>query len=345
MHLPIVLAVLLLSAQGPAAAVPDAETCLACHADPQLSTALQDGTTLPLRVDAATFQRSVHGKLACAACHVGTTEIPHQAPTFRTRRELTLALDEQCRRCHFANYTKTLDSVHQASIARGDRTAPVCVDCHGSHDIGKPSQPRTRISEGCARCHQGVADSYKRSIHGRALGTSAEADVPVCTDCHHSHDIAGPHQIQWELRTPEMCGNCHANAALMKKYGLSPNVLSTYLSDFHGKTASLRQNQGRVPTGPVVARCTDCHGVHDIERPDDPSSPVMKANLVKTCRQCHAEANGNFPAAWLSHYEPSWKKAPLVYGVKLAYAVLIPFMIGGLALQILLHLWRLMVNR
>jgi hypothetical protein len=35
----------------------------------------------------------------------------------------------------------------------------------------------------------------------------------------------------------------------------------------------------------------------------------------------------------------------VVYGVKIAYAILIPFMIGGLGLQILLHLWRLMVNR
>ena len=71
----------------------------------------------------------------------------------------------------------------------------------------------------------------------------------------------------------------------------------------------------------------------------------MKANLQRTCQKCHAGANPNFPGAWLSHYEPSPGKAPMVYGVKLAYAVLIPFMIGGLGLQILLHLWRLMVNR
>ncbi len=131
----------------------------------------------------------------------------------------------------------------------------------------------------------------------------------------------------------------------MKKYGLSTAVLKTYLSDFHGKTASLRRTQGRAPTGAVVARCTDCHGVHDIERVTNPESPVIKANLVQTCRKCHADANENFPGAWLSHYEPSWSKAPVVYGVKLAYAVIIPFMIGGLGLQILLHLWRLMVNR
>jgi hypothetical protein len=143
----------------------------------------------------------------------------------------------------------------------------------------------------------------------------------------------------------DMCGRCHADATLMGKYGLSTAVLKTYLSDFHGKTASLRQHQGRPTSGPVVARCVDCHGVHDIQKADSPESPVIKANLATTCQKCHEGAGANFPDAWLSHYEPSLHRAPLVYGVKLAYAVIIPFMIGGLGLQILLHLWRLMVNR
>lgn len=320
------------------------DMCATCHGEPTLSIRTTDGAEVPLHVPAGALSGSVHEKLACADCHTGFTEIPHKARTFNSRREVTLMLDEQCRRCHFANYTKTLDSVHQQAIGRGDRTAPVCVDCHGSHGVKKPTEPRTLVSQTCARCHEGVANAYSRSVHGRGL-SSANPDVPVCTDCHHSHDIAGPRQMQWELRTPELCGSCHSNAALMKKYGLSTAVLSTYLTDFHGKTAALRQHQGTTPTGAVVARCTDCHGVHDIGKPSDPKSPAMKANLLKTCRQCHADATANFPDAWLSHYEPSLHKAPLVYAVKVGYAVLIPFMIGGLGLQVLLHLWRLMANR
>jgi predicted CXXCH cytochrome family protein len=337
--------VLLAAPQAPAATPPDAEMCLSCHSDPQMSITAADGTLISMHVNTADFAQSVHAKLACADCHTGKTEVPHEPRTIRTRRDLTLAYDEQCRRCHFTNYTKTLDSVHQAAVARGDRTAPVCVDCHGSHDIRTPAQPRARISETCAKCHQGVATAYAKSVHGRGLTNGGAADVPVCTDCHRSHDIGGPHQQQWELSTPDLCGRCHADETLMKKYGLSTAVLSTYLADFHGKTASLRQHQGTTPNGRVVARCTDCHGVHDIEKADAPSSPVMKANLQKTCRKCHDDTNANFPDAWLSHYEPSWSKAPVVYGVKVAYALLIPFMIGGLGLQILLHLWRLMVNR
>jgi hypothetical protein len=336
-------------AAPPAAAVPasppDADTCLACHSDTSLTMTTTGGTAVPVHVDGAVFGQSVHAKLACSDCHGGKSEMPHPSRTISSKRDLTLAYDEQCRRCHFTNYTKTLDSVHQASVARGDTTAPVCVDCHGSHDIGKPSQPRTRVSETCARCHKGAADAYATSVHGKHLGTAAETDVPVCTDCHRAHDIGGPHQQKWGLGTTDVCGRCHADEALMKKYGLSTSVLQTYLADFHGKTASLRQHQGTTPGGLVIAKCTDCHGVHDIQRSDAPTSPVMKANLQKTCQKCHAGANPNFSDAWLSHYEPSLQKAPLVYGVKLAYALLIPFMIGGLGLQILLHLWRLMVNR
>ena len=269
--------------------------------------------------------QSVHAKVACEDCH--TTE----------------GAKVKCQACHLENYQKTLDSVHQRSAARGDRMAPGCVDCHGTHDVKKPSVTRTSLAQGCAKCHEGVAAAYGKSVHGAAAASNA--DLPLCTDCHRAHDVAGPRTTQWELRTPELCGSCHANEALMKKYGLSTKVLSTYLTDFHGKTAALRSTQGTAVTGAVVARCTDCHGVHDIQKSTAVTSPVIQANLLKTCRQCHADATTNFPAAWLSHYEPSLHKAPMVYAVKLGYAVIIPFMIGGLGLQILLHLWRLMANR
>jgi hypothetical protein len=130
----------------------------------------------------------------------------------------------------------------------------------------------------------------------------------------------------------------------MAKYGLSTNVLKTYLSDFHGKTASLHATSGQ-PERAVVAVCSDCHGTHNVVRVDSPSSPVVKANLAATCRKCHAAASVQFPDAWTSHYEPTWTRTPVVMSVKTFYAVLIPFMIGGMLLQVLLHLWRMAVNR
>jgi hypothetical protein len=57
----------------------------------------------------------------------------------------------------------------------------------------------------------------------------------------------------------------------MEKYGLSTTSMQTYVADFHGVTASLRRKD-RDRDQPVVARCTDCHGVHDIMKADDPET-------------------------------------------------------------------------
>ncbi|MBP1635256.1 MAG: cytochrome family protein [Acidobacteria bacterium] len=319
--------------------------CLSCHGEPRMAVTLPSGEARSLAVDRGAFARSVHGgKLACTDCHSGMAEIPHQARPFKTRREFTIAYNEACKRCHFANYSKTLDSVHQGAVVRGDVTAPVCVDCHGSHDITPPDRPRTRISQTCAACHEGVSNTYARSVHGRALTADNNADVPTCTDCHRAHDVAGPHAPGWRLRSPELCGACHASEPMMKKYGISTEVMRTYVADFHGMTASL-QKKREVEGGAVVALCIDCHGVHDIMKADEKGSAVMQANLLRTCQRCHPGATQNFSSAWLSHYEPTFDKAPMVYAVRVGYLVLIPFMIGGLVLQILLHLWRVVVNR
>ena len=72
---------------------------------------------------------------------------------------------------------------------------------------------------------------------------------------------------------------------------------------------------------------------------------AVKTKLVKRCQKCHAGATDEFPDTWLSHYEPSLASAPMVFGINLMYLVFIPFMMIGLLLQILLHIWRYIVNR
>ena len=109
--------------------------------------------------------------------------------------------------------------------------------------------------------------------------------------------------------------------------------------------ATLQAGKKKGPGVRLAAVCTDCHGVHDIQRSNDPKSTVMSANLQRTCQKCHEGANASFPKAWMSHYEPTPQKAPLVWGVMLFYKLMIPFMVGGLVLQIALHLWRVVVNR
>jgi predicted CXXCH cytochrome family protein len=339
----------LATSAGGAAASGDVEACLGCHGDRELAMTLPSGERLSLFVDAEAFRQSAHGgRLGCVECHPGMRKVPHPAKPFRTARDVTLAYYEQCKGCHFDHFTKTLDSVHYERVAKGDARAPVCSDCHTAHAVARKNGSRSRISQTCAKCHEPVFDAYARSVHGRALLEEGNRDVPLCIDCHRSHDIGDPRTARFHFATPELCGSCHTNEQVMARYGLSTNVLKTYLDDFHGVTASLQRAAapgGAPATGRIAAVCTDCHGIHDITRVREPGSAVMQENLVKVCQRCHPDATANFPAAWLGHYEPSWTKAPIVYAVTMFYWIFIPFVIGGLVLQILLHLWRVVVNR
>jgi predicted CXXCH cytochrome family protein len=333
-----------LLAAPPPSSRDEVDTCLSCHEDKTASMTLASGETVSLFVDRAVFEKSVHGeKLGCTACHPGSGEVPHADLTVKDKASLSALHREACRSCHADTYKKALDGMHEKVRAKGDTVAPTCVDCHGSHDVARPNAPRARIAKTCETCHSAVYATYARSVHGRALARD-NPDVPACTDCHRAHDIQNPHAATWRLASYETCGKCHSDKQRMARYGISADVLKTYLSDFHGSSASLSK-AGRERQEPVVAVCIDCHGTHDIKRTKNAGSQVFQANLTRTCQKCHANTTANFQATWLSHYVPSPKRAPLVWLVGVFYKIFIPFLIGGLVLQVLLHLWRFMVNR
>src|SRR4051812_14387785 len=208
------------------------QDCLACHGDAGLSLTLGTGETQGLHVDAAAYARSVHGSaLNCTACHPGFQEQPHPTVNTANRAEFRAAFRSVCKTCHLEDDRKAHDGVHWQLLAAGDTRAPYCADCHTAHAIAPPARPRARISQTCAQCHPAVVAAYRGSVHGRAL-LDGNPDVPACTDCHRAHDIKDPRDRAWLLETPQLCGKCHGDPKLAAKYGMSPNVLGTYLSDF-----------------------------------------------------------------------------------------------------------------
>jgi hypothetical protein len=126
----------------------------------------------------------------------------------------------------------------------------------------------------------------------------------------------------------------------MDKYGLSTNVLSSYIADFHGTTVTLfeKVEPDQLTNKPV---CYDCHGIHDIRASDDPEKGLqIKENVLVACQRCHPDATANFPDSWLSHYIPSRDKAPLVYYVNLVYQILIPLVLGAMGVFVLSDIYR-----
>ncbi|MGE5752475.1 MAG: cytochrome c3 family protein [Deltaproteobacteria bacterium] len=323
--------------------------CMSCHQH-EMSMTCRNDEKIPLTVEMSTAEDNAHDKLRCSDCHYGFSSEEHPKRNFRSRRDYTITASESCRRCHFDKYTKTLDSVHYTVLSQGNLSAPVCNDCHGSHaihHITRGVKGRTITTQKCRKCHPGVYEVYAKSVHGNALFNEQNQDVPVCIDCHTAHNIDNPLTLEYHEKIPQMCGNCHANPAIVSKYGLSTGVLNAYLSDFHGVTLGLYRKQREQLYKPArpIAVCTDCHGTHNITGAASSDPVVVKANLVKRCQKCHKDANENFPNAWLSHYKPSLSKYPMIFLVNTAYRIFIPLMALGFVLQIFLHIWRYAVNR
>jgi nitrate/TMAO reductase-like tetraheme cytochrome c subunit len=327
------------------------DTCLFCHQKEGMTTQI-GGQPLALTIDGRKFDASVHAEegIACVDCHSNITSFPHPEVTAASPRDFSLEMYPTCQQCHNEQYQKVLDSVHQRALAAGNTNAAVCTDCHKPHTQTRLTDQATgrllfeakrAIPETCAKCHNAIYQTYETSVHGTALSQEGNPDVPTCIDCHGVHNIPDPTANSFRNSTPALCAQCHTNELLMDKYGLSTNVLNTYVADFHGTTVKMfEETYPDQPTNKPV--CTDCHGIHDIVRVDDPQAGIaLKNNLLGKCQQCHPDATTEtFTEAWLSHYEPSPQAFPLVFYVNLFYKIFIPAVLGGMILYVLTDVYR-----
>jgi Zn-finger protein len=330
--------------------------CLGCHGQPGQTYPLQDGSTWDLYVPQEAYSQSIHGQLgyACVQCHRDVGSYPHPAFQAADLRDAQLKLNNACKFCHTQQYELANDSVHAVALANGNREAAICVDCHTAHDVRRLNDPishellpdaRVWIPQTCARCHSAIYDLYKESVHGAALIGEGNLDVPTCIDCHGVHNIVDPTTTAFRLSSPQMCGKCHTDSTVVGKYGLSTDVLDTYVADFHGSTVTLfeKQSPDEQTNKPV---CYDCHGIHDIVRSDDPQKGLsVRQNLLVRCQECHPSASENFPESWLSHYIPSPEKYPAVFYVDLFYKFFIPGVLGGMGILVAMDFSRMGINR
>ncbi len=171
------------------------------------------------------------------------------------------------------------DSIHGKALRKsGLLVAPTCSDCHGPHDIRKKTDPASRVAMAnvpatCGKCHEGIAQQFTGSIHDAMLARGRDG-APACQSCHTAHAIQHADNLEWQLTVVNQCGTCHQGQ------------MKTFRDTFHGQITNLGFR--------AVAACADCHGSHRILPASDPASPIAKANLVKTCGKCHANATANF---------------------------------------------------
>jgi len=315
----------------------DNEVCLGCHKDSKLKRQLPNGRVVSLHVDPATWLQTVHAGRTCTDCHTDIKTIPH-----RKRLEPV-----NCGRCHYVEEiagttmpkkpAEYKESVHRSALLRGNNRAPTCQNCHGTHNIFPPSDPRSsvyrpNVPKMCGGCHIDIYSDYRESIHGQAL-LAGNKDVPVCTDCHGEHSIRSPKNPRssvYPTRVPETCSKCHESEAIQTRYRLPRGRYATYRESYHGianKFGSL-----------VVANCASCHGAHDIRPSSDPKSSVNRRNLPATCGKCHKGANANFARGKIHVVVSKKEEATLYYvssGFKWLTILTMTALVGHIALDLL----------
>jgi predicted CXXCH cytochrome family protein len=240
--------------------------------------------------------RNVENAPYCTDCH-GTHETKSRyddtSPVYRT------SIPALCGECHrengkaprsadlkevnaFADYSL---SVHgQGLTNKGLTVSAVCTDCHSTHLMLKESNEKSSIYPAnvqatCGTCHKGIYEQYLKSDHAYKLDDKGK-DYPTCVKCHSAHVISDVTQDKFMIEVTTQCGSCHKETA------------ETYMETYHGKAYQLGYYES--------ARCSDCHGAHNILKASNPESTISQANLVNTCAKCHVGANKRF-SNYLSH--------------------------------------------
>jgi len=256
--IPVFGLALLLGYPGRAAAQAN-DDCFTCHSDKAL-TKKRAGKTVSLYVDQARFEASIHGKRSCIDCHADLKgkELPH---------EETLK-PAACGSCHAEEQRQHTASLHGKAIARGDKLAPHCIDCHGNHEIVALKDPRSpvqpaRIPYLCGKCHSegtpvqkqrvihqsNILSNYSESMHGDALMNKGLVVTATCVSCHTAHSIlphTDPKSSIARANIAATCSKCHAQ-----------------IEAVHRKVI---QGQLWEKEAHVLPACVDCHEPHKVRK-------------------------------------------------------------------------------
>ncbi len=252
------------------------------------------------------YAASAHGQAArrndpyapkCQDCHTRHSILPPDDPQSTT---YPLQIPYTCGRCHregsamasthdlsqhniIHNYSM---SIHGEGLFKnGLIVTAVCSSCHTAHNVRKASDPKSSVNRAnivktCEQCHVGIVKLFVNSVHSPTV-TKTDKKLPVCIDCHTAHTIAEVERRDFRLIIAKQCGNCHGHYS------------ETYLETYHGRASLLKG-------GEKTAKCSDCHGAHDIQPADNPKSHINTDNIVETCSQCHPKASLSF-TTYLPH--------------------------------------------
>jgi cytochrome b subunit of formate dehydrogenase len=273
----VVAAAILCSAASSTLAQGNA-TCLDCHSDEEL-IGTRGGEEISVFVAEDAYAASVHADLACVDCH---SDLDPTKRRHSTRRDLELV---DCSGCHRPEAGAHKRSLHGAAAKRGDPLAPVCADCHGTHDILSASDSNAptavmNVPLLCGNCHregspvsrtheisqENILENYSMSIHGEGLFRQGLTVTAVCTSCHTAHSIRSHTDARSSIHADNVAATCTACHGQIEQVHRKVIEGQLWIED-----------PGKIPT------CADCHAPHEIRRVFYPDGLANK-----DCLTCHS---------------------------------------------------------
>jgi hypothetical protein len=138
-------------AQGPSVD----NACRNCHGETDREYTFPSGEKLTLQISLPALANSPHTTTAqqeflCTDCHRSQTryQYPHQPNPAQTQADFRSELEDNCQQCHYPH-----NPYHTDDQVENNSELPGCIDCHGSHDIGRVETLAETMTDNCLACH------------------------------------------------------------------------------------------------------------------------------------------------------------------------------------------------
>lgn len=276
----------------------DKKNCLMCHKHRYMGRIDENGKRWNYNVDELHYAQSVHRAVDCDDCHSYITKIPHDPVTEKVNCATQCHIKPPFSQDKFSHekivgiYDGSAHGISPQDSQQARDAKPYCKFCHENPLYSRMSEENVSYEttlRRCLNCHpqSGVVQAYKHITHRLRKKTSRS-----------SREIV------------QLCAKCHQDVEMMQKLKVSPRALeavATYNQSIHGKLVRLGSQQ--------AADCISCHAsnaLHDIYKKDSPKATINKANIIKTCRQCH-EKTGNWFIEIAVHPSTEHKDNPIIH--------------------------------
>jgi len=220
-----------------------------------------------------------HAEDTCSACHLALDDARLSTPAKLTDNDIHHQQGVTCAGCHGGDPTSE-DADVAMDAKKGFRgnfshqaIPEMCGSCHSDAAFMlryAPNIPTDQLAQ------------YRTSKHGQALA-KGDTDVAVCTSCHGAHGVLPVSDARspvYPTRIVDTCGRCHADAALMTRYGIKGDEIAEYKQSVHYATL-VKKNDLSAPT------CKSCHGAHG-------ATPPGISSVSNVCGTCHLTQRERF---------------------------------------------------